>query len=107
MSKHTPGPWLIYDNGTFVYALGNGGTNVFWADVQSAGSERASLSEKRANARLIAAAPELLDALKAAVDCGMVPNSSASEGGAARYSRQVIVADMIRDAIAKATEGKQ
>ncbi len=59
------------------------------------------------NASIIAAAPELLDALKAAVDCGMVPNSSASDGGAAGYSRQVIVADIIRAAIAKATDGKQ
>ena len=57
--------------------------------------------------RLIAAAPELLEALIEAVDCGMVPTSSAKEGGAARHSRQVEVADMIRAAIAKATGGAQ
>ena len=55
-----------------------------------------------ANARLISAAPDMLAALEAAVECGMVPKSSASEGGALRHSRQVRVADMIRAAIAKA-----
>ena len=54
------------------------------------------------NARLIAAAPDLLDALKAAIDCGMVPVSTAAEGGATKYSLQVTVADMIRAALAKA-----
>lgn len=33
------------------------------------------------------AAHDLLDALEAAMDCGMVPNSSAKEGGASAYSR--------------------
>lgn len=55
------------------------------------------------DAKLMAAAPELLAALIAAVESGMVPVSSAKEAGAAKYSRQVHVADMIRAAIAKAT----
>ena len=50
----------------------------------------------------MAAAPDLLAALEAAVACGMVPISSAAEGGAVRHSKQVQVADMIRAAIAKA-----
>jgi hypothetical protein len=58
--------------------------------------------EAEANARLICAAPDLLEALEAAIECCMVPTSSAKDGGAVRYARQVIVADMIRDAIAKA-----
>lgn len=57
----------------------------------------------RKNADLIAAAPELLEALKAAVDCKMVPITSAKDGGAAKHSIQVQVADQIRAAIAKAT----
>lgn len=48
---------------------------------------------------------ELLAALEAAVECGIVPSSSAKEGGAAKYARQVVVADKIRDAIAKAKCG--
>jgi hypothetical protein len=62
-TKHTPGPWLVA-NKTFVYALGPQGTNVFWAHVQAAGAERAEEAEIAANARLIAAAPTLLEAVK-------------------------------------------
>lgn len=58
--------------------------------------------KQQANARLIAAAPELLQALIEACECGMVPKSSVADGGAVRHSRQVQVADMIRAAIAKA-----
>ena len=42
---------------------------------------------------------ELREALWAAVDCGMVPSSSAKDGGAVRYSKQVKVADQIRAAL--------
>ena len=41
----------------------------------------------------------LEDVLQAAVDCGMVPVSSAKEGGAVRHSEQVRVADRIRAAL--------
>lgn len=54
------------------------------------------------HARLFAAAPDLLEALEEAVKCGMVPKSSALEGGASRHARQAQVADMIRAAISKA-----
>jgi hypothetical protein len=43
---------------------------------------------------------QLLKAAQAAVECCMVPKSSAREGGAMAYARQAQVADMIRDAIA-------
>ena len=46
-------------------------------------------------------AKELVGALKEAIDSGMVQISSASEGGANKYSRQVLAADRIRAAIAK------
>lgn len=42
----------------------------------------------------------LVEALDAAVDCGMVPSGSAAEGGANRFVRQLQVADMIRAAVA-------
>jgi hypothetical protein len=68
MTKHTPGPWLISKNdNAFFYALNNSGVNRFSAYV-SAGLdntlERTHLSEIYANVHLIAAAPDLLDALK-------------------------------------------
>jgi hypothetical protein len=44
----------------------------------------------------------LREAIQAAIDCGMVPNSSAKEGGASRFARQVVVADMLRAALTTA-----
>ena len=68
MSAHTPGPWKLAEDGTpFVYQLGQGGTNRFCLMVQGGGSnnDAADFDERVAIARLIAAAPELLDALTA------------------------------------------
>lgn len=69
-SKLTPGPWLITPDGAFVYALNERGTNVFWTHVQRGwkGKDaefRTSSEEVEANAKLIAAAPCLLEALQA------------------------------------------
>jgi hypothetical protein len=47
-------------------------------------------------------AHKMLEALQAAIACGMVPSTSARDGGAAKFSEQVRVADMIRDAVAQA-----
>ena len=57
MSKHTAGPWLR--EGRFVYALRD---TFFDCCVQ--GPPNTPIEEKEANARLIAAAPDLLEALK-------------------------------------------
>jgi len=54
----------------------------------------------RSNARLIAAAPDLLEALRV----GIIPKSTAKDGGAPSHSEQVRCADMCRDAIAKARQ---
>ena len=55
--------------------------------------------------RLRALVEEMRDALWAAVDCGIVPSSSASkDGGGTQHSRQVRVADRMRAALAKADE---
>lgn len=65
-TKHTATAWLLAgEDKTFVYALGPHGTNNFWAHVQTAGPEKISKEEAVANARLIAAAPELLASLVA------------------------------------------
>lgn len=60
-AKHTPGPWLVKGgNGNLVYSAQG------WiADVR-AGTKGSHGSEVNANARLIAAAPELLDVLRVA-----------------------------------------
>jgi len=68
---HTPGKWQIEDR-NFVYVLDSeSGTNRFWAGL-SAGfigtGERTSAEEIYANARLIAAAPDLLEALRSLMD---------------------------------------
>ena len=44
---------------------------------------------------------ELEEAIQAAFDCGMIPISTASDGGAARHSKQVRVADMLRKVMEK------
>lgn len=62
-TKHTPGPWMIA--GKTVYALNEDGYNRFSALVQDAHTKE---SELVANARLIAAAPELLEALQMLTD---------------------------------------
>jgi hypothetical protein len=67
MTSHTPGEWLIGD-GAFVYALNAEGSNRFCAQMQGGwqtqGRLRTDREELEANARLIAAAPELLEACK-------------------------------------------
>jgi len=59
MSKHTPGPWVIQETNFAqqknVYAQ---------ADKPPIATVYGSTGENEANARLIAAAPEMLDALK-------------------------------------------
>lgn len=116
MSKHTPGPWSVphmardevacncayvlaepYMGSICTISISDGKT------ISDFGNDCPPLDEARANARLIAAAPDLLEAMQAAIECGMVPVSSAKEGGATAHSQQVRVADQIRDAIAKAT----
>ena len=47
----------------------------------------------------------LLEAAKAAIECGMIPSTSAKDGGAAKYSEQVKIADQIREAVAFAIGG--
>ena len=65
-AKHTPGPWLKSprEGSTFVWAGGDGiddGVNIVADVFDSHGSK--SSEEAIANARLIATAPDLLDAL--------------------------------------------
>ena len=66
MSKHTPGPWDIYVGyvGTFIRAPKNDGFGRIVIAEMSA-DKAFSQEEVRANAHLIAAAPQLLTVLEA------------------------------------------
>jgi len=98
-TKHTTGPWVIDWN---VSRL-----DIFGADETTlvASLRRSSLSQAideaaRSNARLIAAAPEMYEAIAAiatAMNLGYIPNEILSEGSP--------ILEELRAAIAKA-EGK-
>lgn len=101
MSAHSPGPWRWWPCKRGSYAPDTDYVQIAAGNTHVAKVLITSVTE--ADLRLMTAAPELLAALVSAVECGMVPVSSAKEGGAVRYSAQVKCADMIRAAIAKAT----
>ena len=66
-TKHTPGPWSVQSQGTneHMWILGPEPDNLFVAKLGSAmGFQDANPQETLANARLIAAAPMLLEACK-------------------------------------------
>lgn len=117
-SKPTPGPWFEHREGfstVYVEARIGGG---MVQEVAACGPTDAGQYQQAANARLIAEAgtvhhetgltprqlveqrDALLAAIQAAVDSGMVPVSSAKDGGASRHSAQVRAADQIRSALA-------
>lgn len=61
MNNHTPGPWMIYDDGDIASAS----VRVPEHTVLRSGSVKgATIGEAMANAKLIAAAPSLLAALQ-------------------------------------------
>lgn len=103
--SHTPGEWQIED-GNFVYVLdAESGTNRFWAGI-SAGyigtGARTSKEEIYANARLIAAAPKLLVALRAMLVATDSKETEAFKGHYDTYLHTVAIPRAIA-AIAKAT----
>jgi hypothetical protein len=109
MSGHTPGPWAQYtilsgsenDKGFRIMATDESSGGFVWiADVSPViDNERGDASdEDKANARLIAAAPELLDALRALrLACMTVPEMN--------HTRFDSLGIQVNSAIAKA-EGR-
>lgn len=65
MSKHTPGPWVVDGSGIKVFADVSNGYPPIVAQATS-GDNSLTLQTMEANARLIAAAPDLLAALERA-----------------------------------------
>ena len=67
MSTHTPAPWLVVEGKPFVYALNANGFNRWSLNIQ-ADWRACPEAELMANAHLIAAAPDLLAALREATE---------------------------------------
>ena len=92
-NKHTPGPWAIRRARGHVYIRAEHD-----AEVARMGGENvlADDSSAAANARLIAAAPELLEALRDLVS---------AEGLPAGYANRKLLTEAAQAAIVKATGG--
>lgn len=62
-AKHTPGPWAYHNTPTPFIFVNAGGLPI--CQIYTSTAHGQSMGEQFANARLIAAAPELMEALKA------------------------------------------
>jgi hypothetical protein len=94
-SAHTPGPWEV--NGTTIETIASPSVVIGRAyDAEDSGGGVESNSEAEANARLIAAAPELLAALR-----GLVEDYEGAYGGNDEDAPKALTD--ARAAIAKAT----
>lgn len=86
-AAYTPGPWSILPNGHCVSGPDPMNPEIGISGVAMCGMARRTEAEARANARLIAAAPDLLAALQWALDAMAARNPVWTEGdryGAAR-----------------------
>ena len=105
--SHTPGEWKVGEDEPFVYALNNAGTNRFFLSVQPGwiarvgnnhpDDERTPHEELMANACMIAAAPDLLEAVRLAY--AVISGESMTKQGL------IDALTSCKDALAKA-EGK-
>ena len=110
MENHTPGPWLIYANNGYLYIEADQGKkwrnptichlyeDVTPFDSVLLGDQFAEFDNAKANAHLIAAAPELLEALRGLLNA---PDPEEVEDHAPKL-RAIMNA---HSAIAKATGG--
>ena len=69
MSKHTPGPWEIQEHPNGIYKYISGPEHLEFAQVVWCMEDDERSPECEANARLIAAAPELLEAVEELLAC--------------------------------------
>jgi hypothetical protein len=91
MTKHTPGPWILRSAGEILHGVPHPFDFVEVSKLRYVTAEGKSEREANANARLIAAAPDMLNALLDVLDFWDDPNMSMSE-----------LKERVRDAIAKA-----
>ena len=80
MNKHTPGPWRVVDSWNDHMVEGQNGEEIIWQDGPH---DTPTINE--ANARLIAAAPDLLAALEYAIK--QVPELETVPGIAAAIAK--------------------
>ena len=66
-------------------------------------ARRIETEEKISNSYLEDIA-ELREVVQEAFDCGMIPKSSVSDGGASKYSEQVRVADRLRELLQESSD---
>ena len=105
MNKHTAGPWKVSDDltkdGTPIVRAVRTNEAVCYSPISRVIYERGPSKTEMANARLIAAAPELLEALQGFLDMYVrLVNNDGSGACDPEYDPHVIAA---RAAIAKAT----
>lgn len=98
-TKHTPGPWKAEGWKGIVVNDSNGHT------LALAPGCSYSIEEMAANARLIAAAPDLLEALQNVIASTALPSAWSDDISEAQWQRQRLdeCRDFARAAIAKAT----
>jgi hypothetical protein len=94
MSAHTPGPWHARQwQCRAVTSVGRISDNALGFEQIaecSANGRQVSTEQEEADARLIAAAPELLEALEDLIDAHAVPSTACKERGAYDKARAVI-----------------
>ena len=106
MSEHTPGPWHVSSKASTVIFASE--RLIASAGGYTSNTEQESVvSENEANARLIAAAPDLLAACVAAIDSGIASHNHWDDtqrhgDGCPLCIRQREAAAKLRAAIAKA-----
>ena len=108
-AKHTPGPWRTVHldqnklDGNAPCCVKANNRTVAWVDFwqDESYATQLQMSEQAANASLIAAAPDLLEAL---LSCEQVLSATECSGIKQLFNGQVL--DIARAAIAKAKKGE-
>ncbi len=103
VAGHTPGPWVIRREIDGLTVLGGPNNEAIWC---IAGYLPGGTGEMEANARLIAAAPDLLDALQGAIGALEFSQDYHRDLGNEDQAFAADRLDAARAAIAKATAGE-